>query len=56
MTTLVVLTDFAIFAAGILVTLSWRKIRAWLGAEESTAAAAAKAEAAKLAADVTRKL
>jgi len=56
MTILVVLTDLALFAAGVVVTLSWQKIRAWLAEEETSAAAAAKAEAAKVAADVARKL
>ena len=56
MTNLTILADLAIFAAGVVVTLSWQKIRAWLGAEETRAIAAAGAEAANVAADVAKKV
>lgn len=54
--TIIILTAIAGFAAGVATTLSWRKIKAFATAEEAALAADAKAEAAKVAADVARKL
>jgi hypothetical protein len=66
MTAVVVLTDLAIFAAGVFAGLSAAKIRAWASAEEArvtsevtSAAAAAERSvttaAGHVAADVARK-
>lgn len=46
MTALVVLTDLAIFAAGVFAGLSVAKIKAWAGAEEARVAGDVKTTAA----------
>lgn len=56
MTTLTILGDIAIFAGGVVATLSWQKIKAWLTTEETRAVAAAKADVAAAATDVAKKL
>jgi len=54
--TTTILIAMASFAAGVITTLSWRKIRTFAAAEEAALVADAKTEAAKVVADVGRKL
>jgi len=56
MPVLTILADLAIFAAGVIAALSWRKIKAWLAGEEAKVVTTAKAEAANVAADVAKKV
>jgi hypothetical protein len=56
MTTLVIIGDIGCFTAGVIATLSWRKIKAWLAGQEAAATTAAQAEVTKVTADVKAKV